>query len=157
MSQSAPPRPRTLLLLLAVLAPAACTRPLAPPPDGMASTPAPAQAPLVSSLSVETRGDTVVLALQVTNPYAAPVPVTFPTAQTYDFAVRAAGGRELWRWSADRGFGQAVQTRTLAPGATWEFAERWVPPAGTRGELTAVARLASRSHAVERTAVFRLP
>lgn len=145
-----------LLLLLAAALPA-CTRPLPPPPDGMAPPPAPAQAALVSSLSVETAGDTVVLTLQVTNPYEAPVPVAFNSAQTYDFAVRNAGGRELWRWSADRGFGQALQTRTLAAGTTWTFAERWTPPAGTRGELTAVARLASTSHAVERTAVFRLP
>jgi hypothetical protein len=153
MSHSVPRR-GTLLLLLAA---AACTRPLPPPPDGMPS-PSPAPQPaLVSSLSVETEGDTVVLTLQVTNPDEAPVTVTFPSAQTYDFAVRDAGGRELWRWSAERGFGQAVQTRTLAPGATWTFGERWTPPAGVRGELTAVARLASRSHAVERTAPFRLP
>lgn len=132
---------------------AACTRPL-PPPPGAPAAPGPS---LVSSLSVETEGDTVVLALQVTNPHDATVEVTFPTGQAYDFAVRDAGGRELWRWSAERGFTQAVQTRPLAPGATWSFTERWIPPAGTRGALTAVARLASSSHAVEHTSAFRLP
>ena len=153
MSHSVP-RPGTLLLAgLALLA--ACA-PLPPPPDGMLP-PAPPRPSLVSSLTVQTEGDTVVLALRVTNPYDAPVEVTFPSGQAYDFAVRGAGGAELWRWSASRGFTQAVQTRTLAPGATWEFAERWTPPAWTRGELTAVARLAASSHAVEHTAAFRLP
>lgn len=155
MKPSAAPVRAVLLAALTVLG--ACTRPLPPPPDGMLPPPAPPRPPLVSSLSVETEGDTVVLALQVTNPYEAPVEVTFPTGQTYDFAVRGAGGRELWRWSADRGFIQAVQTRTLAPGATWTFGERWTPPAGVRGEMTAVARLASSSHPVEHTSAFRLP
>ena len=158
MTRSAPPRRRTLPLLLAAAALAgACTRPLPPPPDGMPATPPPPQPALVSSLSVETEADTVLFTLQVTNPYEAPVQVTFPSGQTYDFAVRDAAGRELWRWSAERGFTQAVQTRTLPPGTTWTFGERWTPPAATRGALTAVGRLASSSHAVERTAVFRLP
>ena len=99
----------------------------------------------------------MVLALRVTNPYDAPVEVTFPSGQTHDFSVRDAGGRVLWTWSADRGFIQAVQTRTLAAGETWAFEERWTAPPGARGPLTAVARLASSSHAVEHTRAFTLP
>lgn len=156
MSHSVP-RPGTLLLLLALLLGAACTRPLPSPPSGMLPPPAPPRPSLVSSLSVKTEGDTVVLALQVTNPYDAPVEVTFSSGQTYDFSVRDAGGRVLWTWSADRGFIQAVQTRTLAPGETWTFGERWTPPPGVRGALTAVARLTSSSHAVEHTRTFTLP
>jgi Intracellular proteinase inhibitor len=156
MSQNAPPRRRTLLLLLLAALAAACTRPLPPPPDGMLPPPEPPRPALVTSLHVETAGDTVLLRLRVTNPYQAPVRVTFPSGQTYDFAV-LAGGRELWRWSADRGFTAAVQELTIEPGATWEFGERWVRPAGVRGELTAVGRLASSTHPVERTAAFRTP
>jgi hypothetical protein len=152
MSHSVP-RAGTLLLLTALVLAAACTRPLPPPPSGMLPPPA----PFASSLSVETEGDTVVLALQVTNPYEAPVEVTFPSGQTYDFSVRDAGGRVLWTWSADHSFIQAVQTRTLAAGETWAFAERWTAPPGVRGPLTAVARLASSSHAVEHTRAFTLP
>ena len=155
MNSSAAPVRAVLLAVLALLA--ACARPLPLPPDGMLPPPEPPQPALVSSLSVEAEGDTVVLALQVTNPYDAPVQVAFPSGQAYDFAVRDAGGRELWRWSADRGFTQAVQSRTLAPGDTWTFTERWAPPAGVRGPLTAVARLASSSHPVEHTSAFRLP
>lgn len=155
MSHSAPPPRRTLLLLVPALL-AACARPLPPPPDGMLPPPEPPQPPLVTSLNVETAGDTVLLALQVTNPYQAPVQVTFVSGQTYDFAVRT-GGTELWRWSADRGFTQAVRTLTLEPGATWSFGERWVRPAGVRGELAAVGWLTSSTHPAERTAAFRVP
>lgn len=153
------PRRRTLPLLLAagVLA-VACTPPV--PPDGTPPPPPPPMvesSTLVSSLRVET-GDTVRLTLQVTNPSADPVAFTFPSGQTYDFVVRPAGaGAEVWRWSAQMGFTQAVRTVTLAPGETWSFGERWAPPPGTRGEFTAVARLVSSDHPVERTATFRLP
>lgn len=159
MSHSVPRR-RTLPLLAAGVLMAACTRPL-PPPDGTLPSPPPPQtvqsSELVSSLRVQA-GDTVVLTLQLTNPSAAPAAFTFSSGQTYDFVVRPAGaGAELWRWSADMGFTQAVRTLTLAPGETWTFGERWTPPPGTRGELVAVARLTSSDRPVEHTAVFRLP
>jgi hypothetical protein len=148
----------TLLLLLACgLLAATCTRPLAP--DGTVPPPPPqaAQSELVSSLRVET-GDTVVFTLQVTNPSSASVVFTFPSGQSYDFIVRPAGaGAEVWRWSGDRGFTQALQTLTLEPGATWTFGARWTPPAGTRGEFAAIGRLTSSDRPVERTATFRLP
>jgi hypothetical protein len=159
MSHSFPCRGTLPLLLAACALAAACTPP--PPPDGMLSPPPPPQTVestgLVSSLRVET-GDTVRFTLQVTNPSAAPVAFTFPSGQSYDFAVRPAGaGAEVWRWSAQMGFTQAVRTVTLAPGETWSFGERWTPPPGTRGEFAAVARLTSSDHPVERTATFRLP
>ncbi len=147
-----------MLAAAGVLA-AACTRPL--PPDGIVPPPSRpprgAQPELVSSLRVET-GDTVVLTLQVTNPTAAPIAFTFPTGQSYDFVVRPAGaGADAWRWSGDRGFTEAVQTLVLAPGATWTFGGRWTPPAGARGDFTAIGRLTSSDRPVERTATFRLP
>jgi hypothetical protein len=154
MSHSVPRSGKLLLLAALALLPA-CTPPVSAPRDG---TPSPSASPqLVSSLSVQSRGDTVLLVLRVTNSAEAPVAVTFATGQTYDFAVRDAAGHELWRWSGDRGFTQAVQTRTLAGSETWEFGERWLPPAGTRGELTAEGRLTSSSHPVRLTSVFRLP
>jgi hypothetical protein len=154
------PRRRTLLLLAACVLAGACTRPL-PPGDGTLPPSTPSQpvesTGLVSSLRVQA-GDTVAFTLQVTNPSAAPVTFNFSSGQTYDFAVRPAGaGAEVWRWSADMGFTQAVRTLTLAPGETWTFGERWTPPPGTRGEFTATARLTSSDRAVERTAAFRLP
>lgn len=122
-----------------------------PPPQTVTSS------ELITSLSVET-GDTVRLTLQVTNPSTAPVAVTFSSGQSYDFVVRPAGaGAEVWRWSADMGFTQALRTLTLGPGETWTFTERWTPPPGLRGEFAAIARLTSSDRPVERTATFRLP
>lgn len=145
-----------LLLALAACAP----RPTADAPEANdPADPAP-RAPqaggLATSLQVETFPDSVRFVLTVTNAGTAPVTVVFPSGQSYDFVVRA-DGRELWRWSADMGFTQAVREVPLAPGQTQTFAESWRPPAGTGGQFTAVAQLTSSSHPVERTATFRLP
>lgn len=147
---------RAVLAALLALAAGCTTRPVPPvwdvvPPAGEAPA-----GTLVASLSVEVARDTVALALRVTNVSGAPVEIAFPSGQTHDFAV-SRDGRELWRWSADRGFTQAMQVLTLPPGGTSTFSERWTVPPGERGELTAVARLASSSHPVERTATFRVP
>src|SRR5829696_1092998 len=101
------PRVSTLPLLAALALAAACTR---PPPEGTLPPPLPPHTVdatgLVSSLRVET-GDTVRFTLQVTNPSAAPVSFTFPSGQSYDFAVRpAGGGAEAWRWSEQMAFTQ---------------------------------------------------
>lgn len=150
------PRPLPTRLALALVAAlAACVPPPAPAP-GPVEAGAPAE-PLASSLQVEAGADSVRFVLQVTNVSAAPLALVFGSGQTYDFAVRD-GARELWRWSAGRGFTQAVREETLAPGETRTFAESWRPPAEARGRpLTAVARLASSTHPVERTSPFALP
>ncbi|HEX2204445.1 MAG TPA: BsuPI-related putative proteinase inhibitor, partial [Longimicrobium sp.] len=112
---------------------------------------------LASSLQVEASAEGARLVLRVTNVSGAPLALVFPTGQTYDFAVREEN-RELWRWSAGRGFTQAVREETLAPGETRTWAETWSAPAALRGRaLTAVARLASSTHPVERTSPFALP
>jgi len=137
-----------LLLLAAVLG---CVPP-APADSGSASV----TSPLVASLTVAPAADGVRLVLQVTNAGTAPLRLAFTSGQRYDFSV-LAGERSLWTWSADRGFILAVGEETLAPGETRTYTETWVPPPGTRGELTAVATLTSATHPVERTTTFRLP
>jgi hypothetical protein len=148
-------RPVFALLALAALCGACATAAPAPPsgarPGGVA-----AASPLVSSLSVAPAGDSVRLTLRVTNGGAQPVRMEFRSGQTYDFAV-AAGGREVWRWSADRGFTAALRSETLAAGETRAWSETWRPAAGSRGDLTASARLVSTSHPVEASTPFRLP
>lgn len=114
--------------------------------------------PLVSTLQVETAPDSVRFVLQVTNASAAPVEVRFNTGQTFDFLVRDDRGAEIWRWSADMGFTQALRSETLAPGETRTLSAAWRPGAGLAGrELTAVGRLTSGSHPLERRLAFRLP
>ena len=153
-------RPALPLLALAVLC-AACAPAVpssAPAPSG--GVPGSAEdrvtAPLVSSLSVAPAGDSVRMTLQVTNAGAQPVRLQFRDAQVYDFVV-SGNGREAWRWSADRGFAQALRSETLAAGETRSWSETWRPAAGSRGEFTAMARLVSTSHPVETSTRFRLP
>lgn len=141
--------------LAAALLLAACTPPApapAPAPGGNAAD----AAGLVSSLTVEPAGDTVHLALQVTNATDAPLVLRFSSGQTYDFAV-LRGGEQLWRWSETMRFTQALRDETLAPGETRTVTEHWVPGRRVTGELTARAWLTSTSHPLERTATFRMP
>jgi hypothetical protein len=154
-TEPAMPVRRTLTAAAAALL-AACA-PVPPPAEGGAPVPGPAGAEtLVSSLSVRPAGDTVHLALQVTNATAAPVVLRFNTGQTYDFSVHR-GGELLWQWSETMRFMQALRDETLAPGETRTITEHWVPPSRAAGELTARGWLTSASHPLERTATFRMP
>ncbi len=81
--------------------------------------------------------------------------MSFPTGQTYDFIVRQ-GTREVWRWSADRRFTQALRTETLGPGETLRFEEEWAP-GGTRGEFNVVGVLMASDHRVEQSTRITLP
>jgi len=112
--------------------------------------------PLVASLQVETRPDSVHLILQVTNVSTSAVVLDFPSGQSFDFLV-SRGGFEIWRWSADRSFTQALRTETLPPGETRAFDAAWRPTAGTRGDFVAVGRLTARGRPAEQRADFRLP
>lgn len=145
---------RTPLLAL-VVAVAAC-RTASPE---VAPTPEPStyRGPLVSSLNVEPAADSVRFVLQVTNPTTAPVRISFPSGMSHDFIVRD-GGREVWRWSADRSFVQSMVSLSLPAGETRTYAEVWRPAAGLRGRrLTAVGRLTSSDHAIQQSTPFALP
>lgn len=150
-------RPVLAVAAMAFLA-AACNPPVAaapaPHPAGEAAG---GGAPLVVTLQTDAAADSVRFTLQVTNSSAEPVTLRFSSGQSYDFSVRD-GATEVWRWSGDMMFTQALRDETLAPGQTRSWSEVWRPAAGLRGHtLTATARLASTSHPVERTQTFRLP
>lgn len=146
------PTAARLLALLPVAALAACaaTATVAPSPAGGSA------GPLVSSLQVQTYADSVRFVLQVTNASGAAIPVTFPTGQSAEFTV-SRDGRQLWRWSADRGFTQAVRQEIVAPGETRTFEATWNPPAGTTGQLVARAVLTSSDQQVEQASYFSVP
>ncbi|MEW6279789.1 MAG: BsuPI-related putative proteinase inhibitor [Candidatus Eremiobacterota bacterium] len=63
--------------------------------------------------------------LRVENFSGTPQVVTQPTGQSHDFSVVAADGREVWRWSADKFFLQAVQERVFQPGTVESFEGEW--------------------------------
>ncbi len=98
----------------------------------------------------------VTLALHVTNKSDSKVELRFPSGQTHEFLVLDAGGREVWRWSFDRMFTQSLQTRLLDSDETLTVEGRWDPGA-LSGKFTAVAKLTSTTHQVEKRVEFTLP
>lgn len=110
---------------------------------------------IASSLDVRVKSG-VDLVFHVTNSSSKAIELLFPSGQTHDFAVLDSSGRELWRWSGDRMFTQALRNTVLDPGETTTFEGQW-DPAGRRGTFTAVATLKSTSHPVESRIEFSVP
>jgi hypothetical protein len=111
--------------------------------------------PLATSLNVSVR-DGVTLALHVTNVTGKQLELAFASGQTHDFVVLDSAGRELWRWSSDRMFTQALQSKLLDPRETVSFEERW-DPRGLRGTFTALGILKSTNFPLEERVAFTLP
>jgi hypothetical protein len=82
--------------------------------------------------------------------------LSFPSGKTHEIVVLDSAGSEVWRWSADRMFTQAVQTRLVAPRETVTYEERWVPPSRP-GRYTAVVTLLSANYPIEQRSEFALP
>jgi hypothetical protein len=145
-------------LLLALFAGAACRPPAGPAPSaGPELETSRYTGPLVSSFQVEPAGDSVRFVLQLTNPTTAPVRLNFSSGMTHDFAVRE-GTRDVWRWSADRSFVQALMSVSLGAGETRSYTEVWRPGTGLRGRrLTAVAWLTATNHPIQQSTAFALP
>ncbi|MGH7458038.1 MAG: BsuPI-related putative proteinase inhibitor [Longimicrobiaceae bacterium] len=118
-------------------------------------TPAPAGGPLVGSLQVTPLENRVDLTLLITNVSEQPVELTFRSGQSFDFEV-SRGGREVWRWSAERVFTQAIRQETVAAGETLRYRASWRPPAGAAGEYRVTGRL-SADYPLEQSSTFRLP
>jgi hypothetical protein len=110
---------------------------------------------LVPTLRVHVAGDTVSFDLSVANGGDAPVTLTFATSQRYDFVVVDASGTEVWRWSADRMFTQAISESTVPPGGVVEYHERWRTAAP--GAYRVEGRLVSTDHPLELRAEFEVP
>ena len=110
---------------------------------------------LVPTLRVRVSRDTVALALTVANPGRAGVRLSFGTAQRYDFVVLDESGVEVWRWSAERMFGQVAGEEEVPSGGVLEYHEAWV--ARTAGRYRVVARLESSDHPLELESEFEVP
>jgi hypothetical protein len=139
---------RCAFLLGAVLLAAGCA--LSQPGGGEGN------GPLLPSLQASAVGDSVHFALQITNTSSEPVELHYRDGQSYDFLV-LRGDMEVWRWSSDQMFTQALRHELLQPGETLDFEESWRIPTGLRGELIAVGRLTAENRPVEQRAHFRLP
>ncbi len=104
---------------------------------------------LESALEV-TVGDGVQFSFSVVNAGDTPIELTFRDACRADFAVYA-DGVEIWRYSDDKAFTQAISTAKFQPGETAEFESVWPDP--EPGEYTAEATL----RVSERTVSSRTP
>lgn len=112
---------------------------------------------LLPSVQVTTTNDTVEFVLQVTNTTDAPVALTFPSGQSYDFVVYDASGAEVWRWSAEQMFTQALREEVVAPGETLTYSEVWVPEPGTSGSFEVMGVLVANERDVRQRTEFRIP
>lgn len=110
---------------------------------------------VTSHVMVDTAQGTVRFAIEVTNDSRKRVELAFPDGQTHDFTVLDAQGREVWKWSKDRMFTQAMQNRLLDAHDSVIYAERWTPD--TRGRFTLVAQLHSENFPVQQRVEFALP
>lgn len=67
------------------------------------------------------------------------VELQFTSGKIADATVSEQGGSQVWQWGRNRMFTQALQTRTVTPGAPLEQTFTWSdPPAG---EYVAMAEL----------------
>ena len=120
-----------------------------------ARTRMPNEPALASSLDVSV-GAGVRFALHVTNTTDRRLELNFPSGQTHEFVVLDASGREVWRWSADRMFTQALQNRLVDSRETVTYEETW-KPGEMRGTFTAVGTVRSDNYPVETRVEFTLP
>lgn len=65
----------------------------------------------------------ITMNLSIINNSAAPVTLDYTSGQRYDFALLDAGKADLYRWSADKQFIQALSSETLAPGQSLNYSE----------------------------------
>jgi hypothetical protein len=107
---------------------------------------------LSTQFNVTVQPNDVLFTLDVMNEGGKKLEVTFPNGQLYDFVVRDATGREVWRWGKGRLFTQTMRAKLLERGQTLRLSEHWTAPAP--GRFTAVARLRSNNFPVEQQIEF---
>ena len=84
-----------------------------------------------TALAVRTHGDALRATYTVLNVTDASLRFVYSDGQQYDFTL-SDEGRELWRWSADKAFTQALWEESLAPGALIVVEEPLPWPTGHR-------------------------
>lgn len=102
-------------------------------------------------LDVSDTPDGVTFAFTVTNTADEPRQLNFRSGLAADFAV-STNDTEIWRWSAGRGFTQALWSDTLSPGESNAFEATWEAP--QPGDYTVVATLEAHNADVEAGAEF---
>jgi hypothetical protein len=129
-----------------------CTTPEPQPP----AVGADAADPLLMSLQVRPTATQVNFLIQVTNTTTGPIDLNFSSGQSFDVMVRQ-GTRDVWTWSADKSFLQALRMEQLAPGQSQQYEAMWQPAPNLRGEFEATGRFVATNHRLEQTTRFTLP
>jgi hypothetical protein len=111
---------------------------------------------LLPSVQAAAQGDSVEFLLQVTNTTDSAVELVYPTGQSFDFVVSDSAGGEVWRWSADRMFTQAVREDELAPGETITHSVVWRAADQPRGEYSVLGTLTVADRTVQQRTEFTL-
>jgi len=70
-------------------------------------------------------GDSVEVTVLARNVSGAPLGVVFTSGQRLDLIVRRPRGDEVWRWSHDKAFTQAIRTVLLQPQETTALRVAW--------------------------------
>ncbi len=70
-------------------------------------------------------GEPVAMSLKVTNLADCALEFFFSDGQQYDFVVAGADGRVVWNWAHGKGFPDMFMVKTLEPGESMAFHERW--------------------------------
>ena len=110
----------------AALAAAACTNQPAVPQEARTAMP---DSQLTVSLATDkpryAPGEPITFTLTARNGGSQPVTLHFSSGQRYDFTFDDAGGRTVWRWSADKAFIQVLGDETLTAGGALVYRERF--------------------------------
>jgi len=146
------PRFGVLWLALAAVALVGCTTHEPTPGEPTHSA---AGGALLASVKATPFPDSVHFVLQVTNTSAAPVTLNFSSGQLFDFMV-SRDGREVWRWSAERMFTQALRSERLDAGDTRTYTAAWRPSPRTPGEYVVAGVLMATNQRVRQETRFRI-
>lgn len=143
-----------LLVLVACSPQPAADDPAVPGEAGPVS--AEPAAALVATLEADQFRDSVSFTYRVTNVSEQPVELNFSSGQSFDVVVES-GGTEIWRWSDDRLFTQAIRQVAIAAGETLSFDATWMPASPVSGSVQASAMLTSREHNAEQRLQLEFP
>ena len=111
-------------------------------------------AAVASSFNVDVKNG-VEFKLDVRNNTKKMVELRFADGQTHDFVVLDESGKEVWRWSNERMFTQAMQNQLVKGKETATFSEDW-DAKNMHGKFTAIALLKSNNHPIEERVDFDL-
>ncbi|TRZ35807.1 hypothetical protein CEQ21_09235 [Niallia circulans] len=77
------------------------------------------------NVSAVPKKDYAEIKMTVANTSAKDMKLVFSSSQKYEIAIRAKGGKEVYRYSANKSFLQALQELKLKAGDTFTWVEKW--------------------------------